>query len=109
MLAVYSVPDSIISVHAARVVMFAKSKTPEKLLPTSDALQLHIKRVSLPSLENVKYSKLCFVKSRKTRLEIKNGSLIPMLMLNDSVPQSCFELIICSCKTGCPNITGVTA
>ena len=67
---IYSVPDNIISVDVARVVMFAKSKTPKKPLPTSDALQLHINRASLPSLENVKYSNPCFAKSIETRPEI---------------------------------------
>ena len=39
---VQGIPENMISVDAARVVVFAKSKSPEKPL-TSDALQLHIK------------------------------------------------------------------
>ena len=53
--------------------MFAKSKTPEKLPPTSDPLQLPIKQASLPSLENVKYSNPCLPEKLDWRL--KDGSL----------------------------------
>ena len=67
----YSFPDNIISVHAWRVVMFAKSKTTEhQLVKVMHQASYQMSSLLVCCLENVKYSKPCFAKSRRTRPEI---------------------------------------
>lgn len=95
--------NNVQSVDTVRRVMFEKSRKPEMLPPTSNALNFHIQRVhyqcmiwknahvAVPHLPDV------------TEMGWKRGptGLLPVLMTLNPIPEACIELVSCSCQTRC--------
>jgi hypothetical protein len=95
--------NNLETTDSVRRVMFEKACKPEAMPPTSDALKFHIQRVHyqsliwkeahcpLPNLPNV------------TELGWKRvaTNLQPVLMTLHPIPESCLELVSCSCRSRC--------
>ena len=82
--------------------MFGKSKSPESLPPTSNALKLHIEKAhfqaSVWKQANVVKSGLPSPVTMGWSLD--GDSLIPLLMTLDPIPQACLDKISCQCRGG---------
>jgi hypothetical protein len=87
----------------SRDLMFGKSKSPESLLPTSDALQLHIERTHFQASvwKQANVVKPVLPSPVTMGWSMDGDRLIPLLMTLDPVPQACLEMISCQCSTGC--------
>jgi hypothetical protein len=87
----------------SRDLMFGKSKSPESLLPTSDALPLHIERAHFQASVWKQANVVKPVLSSPVTMgwSMDGDRLIPLLMTLDPVPQACLEMISCQCSTGC--------
>ena len=97
------------SVNDARVLLFSKTKKPEALPPTKDALELHIKRVHYQSLvwkqASCQDPILPNPDGMGWKRESEGGSkLVPLLMTKEPIPNACKEIISCSCKSGCTTL-----
>jgi hypothetical protein len=90
------------SVNEARAHLFTKGNKPEKLPPTSDALNKHIQRSHYQALvwrqAAVQYPEL--PKPETMGWTLVDGELRPVLMSLPPVPASCMELS-CACSTRC--------
>ena len=99
---VYKV-QQIDNVDTARHIMFSKSKKPEALPPTRDALHFHIMRAH--------YQAMIWKKANTGEPDLPDptemgwkkseGGLEPILMSLNPIPEACLEVIFCSCKTNC--------
>jgi hypothetical protein len=87
----------------ARDLMFGKSKSPESLPPTSDALKLHIERAHFQASvwKQANVVKPVLPSPVTMGWSLDGDRLIPLLMTLDPVPQACLEMISCQCSTGC--------
>ena len=98
--------DNVDSVDTLRSIMFSKSGKPEKLPPTSDSLQLHIKRVHFQSM--VWKEAHCAEPQLPDACEMgwkRDGTgLRPILMTLDSIPEACLEIVSCCCCTRCQTL-----
>ena len=98
--------NNVSTTDEARVMLFNKSRSPESLSPTSDALHFHIKRAhyqasiwrqahlvnpELPNPEDMGW-------------KIEEARLKPIIMSFPPVPESCREVIACKCKSGCKTL-----
>ena len=87
----------------SRTTLFSRCRSPEALPPTSDTARLHIRRArfqamiwkqahvtnpTLPLPETMGWSRL-------------NDKLVPKLMSQPPMSESCDELVNCGCKSGC--------
>ena len=101
----YTVPNAD-TVDKARSQMFVKTHVPEALPPTSDALSLHIKRAHYQAAvwrqSHKQYPDL--PRPEEMGWQMENNTLVPVLMTLPPVPESCMELISCSCTTKCMTV-----
>ena len=95
----YNVPD-VTTVNKARAILFVKSRAPESLPPTSDALSHHVKRAHYQTAvwrQAVKQ----YPPPETMGWQLDGTSLVPILMSLPPVPDSCLEMITCGCTTRC--------
>jgi hypothetical protein len=87
----------------ARDLMLGISKSPESLLPTSDALKLHIERAHFQASVWKQANVVKPVLSSPVTMgwSLDGDRLIPHLTTLDPIPQACLEMISCQCSTGC--------
>ncbi len=90
----------------ARAVLFNKSRSPESLPPTSDALHFHIRRAHYQTVvwrqAHLSHPNLPNPEGLGWRVE--ETTVKPELMSLTPVPDSCHEIITCNCKTGCKRL-----
>ncbi|KAL8570386.1 hypothetical protein ACOMHN_035804 [Nucella lapillus] len=100
----YGVSDTS-NINEARCKLFVKLKgvIPEKLPPTKDALSHHIRRAHFQATvwrqAHLQHPVLPPTATMGWKLEAE--TLVPVLMSLAPVPESCLELISCSCTTRC--------
>ena len=98
--------DHITSVNKAQSYLFLKSKAPETLPPTYDALSFYIKRAHYQSSiwrqAHINFPDIPEPEDSGWRL--MNDELQPILMSAAPVPDSCLELISCGCQGTCINL-----
>lgn len=94
------------SVDKVRAQLFAKFYVQEKLPPTHDALQFHIKRSHYQALIWMQADMCNPNVPSPTTLgwRIEEDTLVPTLTVLPPVPKSCMELISCGCKTTCMSL-----
>jgi len=103
---VYKTPSFTKGCDTARLEVFQKGKKAlEMLPPTTDALELHLKRAN--------FQTKVWLQADKTEMELPtpastgawkendDGQLQVVWIRKPSVPQSCQALISCGCKTQC--------
>jgi uncharacterized LabA/DUF88 family protein len=88
---------------AVRNVLFGKSKSPENMPPTSDALCMHIKRAHYQALiwRQANICKPLLPCPTEMGWKLDDGCLVPILMNLDPIPKACLDLIVCNCTKGC--------
>jgi hypothetical protein len=86
-----------------RDLMFGKSKSPENLPPTSDALKLQIERAHfLASVWKQANVVIPVLPSPVTMgWSLDGDRLIPLIITLDPFPQTGLDMISCQCSTGC--------
>jgi hypothetical protein len=98
----YGVSDTS-NINEARCKLFVKGVIPEKLPPTKDALSHHIRRAHFQATvwrqAHLQHPVLPPTATMGWKLEAE--TLVPVLMSLAPVPESCLELISCSCTTRC--------
>lgn len=99
---IYKITDED-SCNEARATLFSRCRSPEALLPTSDAARWHIQRAHFQSMiwkqAHVAHPVLPLPETMGwTKL---NEKLVPKLMSLAPVPKSCDEMVKCGCKSGC--------
>ena len=97
------------SVNDARDLLLLKTKKPDALPPTKDALEFHIKCMYYLSLAWKQASRqepiLPNSDGMGWKIESKGGSkLVPLLMSKEPTLNACKEIISCSCKSGCTTL-----
>ena len=91
------------SIDAARHLLFSKRGTPEAMAPTSDALRFHLKRVHYQSM----ISRNAYCPKRELPVPSEMGwrlvdsELQPVTMTLSPIPDSCLEMVACSCRKQC--------
>ena len=97
---------TVSSTDSVRNILFGKSKSPENMPPTSDALHLHIKRAHYQALvwRQANISNPTLPSPTEMGWKLNEGILVPILMTLDPIPESCLDLIACSCTTGCKTL-----
>ena len=98
----YDVATAMTS-NDTRVKIFCKGKTPQALPPTSDALNLHIKRAHYQTRvwrESV-LAKPALPSPVTAGWILDQGQFRPELMSLTPIPQSCTEIVSCGCNEGC--------
>ena len=97
---------SVRNTNEARLILFNKTRSPESLPPTSDALYFHIQRAHYQAAvwrqAHLAYPTIPNPEGMGWKME--EGTLKPMLMLLSPVPESCKEVQACKCKTGCKTL-----
>lgn len=95
--------DTLTSTDTVRSALFGKSKSPENMPPTSDALLLHTKRAHYQALiwRQANICRPTLPCPTEMGWKLSNGGLVPILMTLDPVPEACLDLITCNCVTGC--------
>ncbi|KAL8561352.1 hypothetical protein ACOMHN_040430 [Nucella lapillus] len=98
----YGVSDTS-NINEALCKLFVKGVIPEKLPPTKDALSHHIRRAHFQATvwqqAYLQHPVLPPTATMGWKLEAE--TLVPVLMSLAPVPESCLELISCSCTTRC--------
>ena len=99
---IYSVTD-VESCNEARATLFSRCRSPEALPPTSDEVRWHIQRAHYKAKiwKNAHVPHLTLPLPGSSGWTRLNGKLMPKLMSLALVPQSCDEMVKCSCKSGC--------
>lgn len=102
---VYKAPDVFKGCNIARLELFQRGKKALDMLPpTSDALELHIKRANFQAKvwmqADTAMMDLADPTSTGAWKEV-NGELEKVWTRKPSVPQSCRALVSCGCKTKC--------
>ena len=95
--------NKVSTTDGARAILFNKSRSPESLPPTSDALHFHIQRAHYQaSVWRQAHLAYPSVPNPETMgWKIEENTVTPKLMSLTPVPESCREIITCNCKTGC--------
>ncbi len=90
----------------ARAVLFNKSRSPESLPPTSDALHFHIRRAHYQTVvwRQAHSSHPNIPNPEGLGWRVEETTVKPELMSLTPVPDSCREIITCNCKTGCKTL-----
>jgi hypothetical protein len=80
--------------------MLGKSKSPESLPPTSDALKLHIERAHFQASvwKQANVVKPVLPSPITMGGSLDGDCLKPLLMTLDPIPQACLEMISCQCS-----------
>ena len=97
---------NVSNTNEARVVLFNKSRSPESLPPTSDALHFHIQRAHYQATI-WRQAHLAFPvipNPEPMGWKVEGMKVKPILMSLSPVPESCQEIIACKCKTGCKTL-----
>ena len=98
--------NDVSTTDEARVILFNRSRSPESLPPTSDALHFHIQRAHYQGAiwrqAHVAYPEL--PNPEVMGWKIEEATVQPVLMSLPPVPESCREVITCKCKTGCKTL-----
>lgn len=93
-------------IDKVRVKLFIGSRSMQTLPPTSDALRFHIQRVHYQA--SVWRQAHCthpnLPEPTTHGWKLMDGQLVPILMSLPAVPESCLEVVSCSCTTGCQNL-----
>ena len=99
---IYNV-DKTDSVDAARHILFAKTGKPEAMAPTSDALYFHLRRVHHQVMIWRKAHCPTPELHAPTEMGWKLGEsgLQPILMSLSPIPDSCLEMVACTCRKQC--------
>ncbi len=104
----YGPTTDVVSVGPLRAWLF-RSKQPDALPPTQDALRQHIARSSYqtkiwhnfltpaPALPSVLHCVWTYV--------LDYESIQPVLLTQEAIPKPCHELIVCVCKRNCSRTT----
>lgn len=94
------------SANKARSLLFVKSRAPESLPPTSDALTLHIQRAHYQAAVWRQAHKQHPVLPPPEQMgwKLEDNALVPILMTLPAIPESCLELISCNCTTSCRTV-----
>ena len=92
------------SIDAARHILFSKTGKPEAMSPTSDALRFHLMRVHYQAM--VWRNAHCAVPELPAPVDMGwkhdgDSGLQPILMSLSPIPESCLEMISCSCQKQC--------
>ena len=90
-------------VDKARVILFTGSRSMQALPPTSNALRFHIQRAHHQA--SVWRQAHCthpnVPEPTMHGWTLTDGQLLPTLMSLPAVPESCLEVVSCSCATAC--------
>ena len=93
-------------IDKARVISFTGSRSMQVLPPSSDAVRLHVHRVhyqaSVWRQAHCPYPNLPEPTAHGWNLV--DGKLIPTLTSLQAVPESCLEVVSCSCTTRCQTL-----
>ncbi len=97
----YSPSDDVSSSDALRCKLFMKGKCElEHIPPTSDAVDLHIKRAHYQTA--VWLSAAEPIQNLHSPIDYgwyeSDGALKPLLMRKDAIPKSCVDILTCNCK-----------
>ena len=91
------------SVDSARHVLFSKSVTPETMPPTSNALRFQLMRAHYQCM--IWMQAACPMPDLPAPIDMEwkrgDAGLEPVLMSIAAIPESCLEMISCTCKTQC--------
>lgn len=91
------------SVDAARHILFSKTGKTEAMPPTSDALRLHLMRVHYQTM--VWRKAHCAIPELPAPVDMgwkrDDSGLQPILMSLSPIPESCLEMISCTCQKQC--------
>ena len=91
------------SIDAARHLLFSKTGKPEAMASTSDALRFHLKRVHYQSM--IWRNAHCPTPEQPAPSEmgwrLVDSELQPILMTLSPIPDSCLEMVACSCRKQC--------
>ena len=91
------------SIDAARHLLFSKTGKPEAMAPTSDALRFHLTRIHYQS--RIWRNAHCPTPELPAPSEIGwrlvDSELQPVLMTLSPIPDSCLEMVACSCRKQC--------
>ncbi len=104
----YAPAMDLTSVDELRVRMF-RSKNPESLPPTHDALRQHIARSSYQAM--VWYNALVPTPTLPSPFDCgwfhdqESDTVEPVLSTQEAVPKACLELVSCACKRNCSRAT----
>lgn len=87
----------------ARLEMYHKCNLPELLPPTSDAMDLHIKRAHFQALvwKQADCEEPVLPSAEESGWKLLNNRLTPILMMKSPIPAACMEMVCCGCKKGC--------
>ena len=88
------------SIDAARHLLFSKTGTPETIAPTIDALRFHLKRVHYQSMiwRNAHCPTPELPAPSEMGCRLVDSELQPVLMTLSPIPDSCLEMVACSCR-----------
>ena len=91
------------SIDAARHLLFSKTGKPEAMAPTSDALRFHLKRVHYQSMiwRNAHCPTPELPAPSEMGWRLVDSELQPILMTLSPIPDSCLEMVACSCRKQC--------
>ena len=94
------------SLDLARVSLFGKVSSPEKLPPTSDAFRQHLKRCHYQTAvwRQAHIQKPVLPSPEESGWKLAEGLLVPVFMTLDPIPKACLEMISCRCTTGCATL-----
>lgn len=91
------------SIDTARHILFSKTGKPEAMPPTSDAFRYHVMRAHYQTM--VWRNAHCAVPELPAPVDMgwerTDTGLKPKLMSLSPIPESCMEVISCSCKKQC--------
>ena len=92
--------------NEARVILFNKSRSPESLPPTSDALHFHIQRAHYQAAvwRQAHLAYPVIPNPEGMGWKVEETKIKPILMSLSPVPESCQEIIACKCKSGCKTL-----
>ena len=91
------------SIDAARHVLFSKTGKPEAIAPTSYALRFHLKGVHYQSMiwRNAHCPTPELPAPSEMGWRLVDSELQPVLMTLSPIPDSCLEMVACSCLKQC--------
>ena len=91
------------SIDAARHLLFSKTGKPAAMTPTSDVLRFHLKRVHYQSMiwRNAHCPTPELPAPSEMGWRLVDSELQPVLMTLSPIPNSCLEMVTCSCRKQC--------
>lgn len=94
------------SLDMARVALFGKVGSPEKLPPTSDAFRQHLLRCHYQTAvwRQAHVPKPTLPNPTETGWMLQDDQLTPVFMTLEPIPKACLEMVSCKCTTGCATL-----